>query len=69
MVGRDAAPAGVIRNHVPGRLLGHRVRRTKTPVGPGPVKGQLPGCRDGASKDADASVFDASDPALPGRPA
>src|SRR5262249_17826092 len=29
--------------------------------GPGPVKGQLPGCRDGASKDADASVFDASD--------
>src|SRR4051794_16830646 len=23
--------------------------------------------RDGASKDADASVFDASDPALPGR--
>src|SRR4051794_24615529 len=25
--------------------------------------------RDGASKDADASVFDASDPALPGRPA
>ena len=45
-----------------------RVGRTRTPLGLRPVKGQSPGYRDGALKDADAPVFGASDPALPGRP-
>src|SRR5262249_61853748 len=38
-----------------------RVRRIMTPVGLRPVKGKSPGSRDGASKDADAPGFGASD--------
>src|SRR5215470_19008917 len=60
--GRDAVPAGVEDTAMsPGGSWGSGSGALRTPVGPGPVKGQLPGYRDGASKDADASVFDASD--------
>src|SRR5262249_60161245 len=52
----------------PGGSWGSGSGARRTPVGPGPVKGQSPGYRDGASKDADAPGFGASDPALPGRP-
>jgi hypothetical protein len=49
------------RSHVPGRLLGYRVRRTTAPVGPGPVKGQSPGCRGGAPV-GETHPYSASDP-------
>src|SRR5262249_1600987 len=70
LAGRDAVPAGVDDAATsPGGSWGSGSGALRTPVGPGPVKGQSPGYRGGASKDADASGFDASDPALPGRPA
>src|SRR3954469_10819939 len=58
------------RNHAPERPPGTTMRGTEGPASVRrPRNAKADRYRDGASKDADASVFDASDPALPGRPA
>src|SRR5262249_40558067 len=61
LAGRDAVPAGVEDTAMsPGGSWGTGSGALRTPVGPGPLKSPLPGYRDGASKDPDASA-DASD--------
>src|SRR5262249_19312064 len=70
-MGRDAVLAGGSRDPAPERSPGQTSKRTTdwVPDVRSPRNAKADRYRDGASKDADASVFDASDPALPGRPA
>src|SRR3954447_21497483 len=53
LAGRDAVPAGVADTAASsGGSWGAGSGALRTPVGPGPVKGQLPGYRDGAPRGA-----------------
>src|SRR6201987_2051297 len=68
LAGRDAVPAGVVTQPCPRAAPGNTGSGAlRTPVGPGPVKGQSPGCRGGAPV-GETQRYTASDPQATDQP-
>ena len=68
MLGRDAAPAGVVRSHVPGRHSGSLTGALSTPARSDCRERRKPGCRCGALVGETQLSRAASGPLITGRP-